>query len=206
MRQSQKHLNTQRHYLYHFNHHFVWFMNGFWKLFSIKFRYDFRLNFQTCDSKDHIWKTYTKSRSKPSKNDQNSFKNRCQIQIIIFDRFFFKFGSNITPFWLPNPSKSLQTSIQRPPQSLQDTTQAPKAFQKHPKRLPRRPKDPPKTHFGSLVHPKTSLRTTMFESGISSFQNRFAEVYFRRPAARHLPHDPSARPQTAGTSKTKGIL
>ena len=46
------------------------------------------------------------------------------------------------PFCLPNPSKSLQKSIQRPLESLQDTTQAPEASQTPPKNLPRPPKDP----------------------------------------------------------------
>ena len=65
-----------------------------------------------------------------------------------------------------NPSKSLQKSIQRPPQSLQDTTQAPKASQRLPKSLLRPLNDLPESDFGSLFHPKSSLRTTIFETGV----------------------------------------
>ena len=119
--------------------------------------------------------TTTKSRSRPSKNDSKSTQNRYQNQIIFFDRFFFDFGptsihlvSQIRSRSSKNRSIHPPRASKKPPKSQKPPKDLPRASQRPPKSLPRLPKDLPKSDFGSLFHPKTSLRTTIVGSNGAS--------------------------------------
>ena len=141
------------------------------------FQYRFQIDFWSISGASDPWKwwfrigevlffiksafreSYQKWSIFDPKSLQKSIKNRSTIIskfISIFTPILDRFWP---PKWTPNPSKSLQKSIQRPPQSLQDTTQVPKTSQ-------RPPNDPPKSDFGPLFHPKTGLRATIFEPGV----------------------------------------
>ena len=132
---------------------------------------------------------------KRSKINPKSIPNSDQNVRSFFLRFWIKIHSILTPKSAQEPPKIDPETPQEPPRhhpstkSLPNTSQEPpQTSQTPPKSRPRPPKDPPKSDFGSLFHLKTSLRTTIFEPRVSSFQNRFAEDYFRGLAARGLPH------------------
>ena len=79
--------------------------------FCLYFRELFRVSFRTCESKDYIWKTNTKSRSRPSQIDQKSRKKRHRNPEALFVHFLTDLASiltsNLEPFGHRGPSKNV---------------------------------------------------------------------------------------------------
>ena len=79
--------------------------------FCLYFRELFRVSFRTCECKDYIWKTNTKSRSRPSKIDQKSMKKRHRNPEALFVHFLTDLASiltsNLEPFGHRGPSKNV---------------------------------------------------------------------------------------------------
>ena len=79
--------------------------------FCLYFRELFRVTFRTCEFKDYIWKTNTKSRSRPSKIDQKSMKKRHRNPEALFVHFLTDLASiltsNLEPFGHRGPSKNV---------------------------------------------------------------------------------------------------
>ena len=122
--------------------------------------------------------------NKQLKKHQKSIPKSDQNFRSFFLRFWIKIHTILIPKSVQEPPKIDPEAPSEPPRHHPDT-KSPKDLPRAP---PRPPKDPPKNDFGSLFHPKTSLRPTIFEPRASSFQNRFAEVYLQGLAARSLPH------------------
>ena len=79
--------------------------------FCLYFRELFRVSFRTCECKDYIWKTNTKSRSRPSKIDQKSKEKRYRNPEALFVDFLSDLASiltsNLEPFGHRGPSKNV---------------------------------------------------------------------------------------------------
>ena len=79
--------------------------------FCLYFRELFQVSFRTCESKDYIWKTNTKSRSRPSQFDQKSMKKRHRNPEALFVHFLTDLASiltsNLEPFGHRGPSKNV---------------------------------------------------------------------------------------------------
>ena len=80
-------------------------------VFCLYFRELFQVSFRTCESKDYIWKTNTKSRSRPSQIDQKSMKKRHRNPEALFVHFLTDLASiltsNLEPFGHRGPSKNV---------------------------------------------------------------------------------------------------
>ena len=134
---------------------------------------------------------YEKQIRNQGSDPQKTIKHPFKIDTNFGSDFSIIFSSILTQNSLHVDSQIRPRASKNRSRDSPRASKTPSKHQKPLKELARASPDLPKTlprpisdHFSSQNEPPT----TNFDPRSSSFQNRFAKVYFRRPAARGLPH------------------